>query len=465
MEHYDVLVIGSGPAGHGAAIQAAKLNMRVAVVEKTQALGGASVNTGAIPSKALREAVLHLTGFRQRGVYGVSYKVKEDISIQDLTFRCDHVVENEIQVLRSQFNRNRVAMYEGKARLTSPNEVEIDGPVEGPVDRTTVCADKIIIAVGSTPARSSKIPVDGRSVIDSDHVYSLESIPRTVTIVGAGAIGMEYAAIFATLGVEATVVDKRRDILEFLDREILEALLYHLRQHGVIFRLGEEVTHVEADSSTVTAYTESNKRIVSEVLLYTVGRNGATEGLGLEAVGLEADSRGRIPVNDFYQTEVPHIYAVGDVVGFPALSSTSMEQGRIAACHALGIELCQMADTIPYALFTIPEISMVGGTEEQLTRQNVPYEVGLARYRETARGQILNDPVGTLKLLVHSETRKILGVHIIGEGASELVHIGQAIVGLGGSLDFLINNTFNYPTLAECYRIAALDVFNKLESR
>ena len=461
MEHYDVLVIGSGPAGHGAAIQAAKLNTRVAVVEKTQALGGASVNTGAIPSKALREAVLHLTGFKQRGVYGVSYKVKEDISIDDLTFRCDHVVENEIQVLRSQFNRNRVVMYEGKASLTSPNDVEIDGPV----DRTTVSADKIIIAVGSAPARSPTIPVDGRSVIDSDQVYNLESIPRTVTIVGAGAIGMEYAAIFSTLGVEATVVDKRRDILEFLDREILEALLYHLRQRGVMFRFGEEVTGVEADSSQVTAYTESNKRIVSDVLLYTVGRNGATKELGLEAVGLEVDDRGRIQVNDFYQTDVPHIYAVGDVVGFPALSSTSMEQGRIAACHALGIELFQMADTIPYALFTIPEISMVGGTEEQLTRQNVPYEVGLARYRETARGQIINDSVGTLKLLVHSETRKVLGVHIIGDSASELVHIGQSIVGLGGTLDFLINNTFNYPTLAECYRIAALDVFNKLESR
>ncbi len=460
MEHYDVLVIGSGPAGHGAAIQAAKLHTRVAVVEKTQALGGASVNTGAIPSKALREAVLHLTGFRQRGVYGISYKVKEDISIQDLTFRCDHVIENEIQVLQSQFHRNRVALYEGRARLASSNDVEIDGAT----DRTTVSADKIIIAVGSAPASSPQVPVDGRSVIDSDHVYSLKSIPRTITIVGAGAVGMEYAAIFATLGVEATVVDKRREILEFLDGEILEALLYHLRQQGVIFRLGEEVTHVETESSTVTAYTESNKRIASEVLLYTVGRNGATDGLGLESVGLEADSRGRIRVNRFYQTDVPHIYAVGDVVGFPALSSTSMEQGRIAACHALGIEICQISDTIPYALYTIPEISMVGGTEEQLTRGNVPYEVGMARYRETARGQIINDPVGMLKLLVHRETRKILGVHIIGEGASELVHIGQSIMGLGGSLDFLLNNTFNYPTLAECYRIAALDVFNKLES-
>ena len=459
MDKYDVVVIGSGPAGHGAAIQAAKLDRRAAVVEKGRALGGTSVNTGAIPSKTLREVVLYLTGFRQRNIYGISYIVKENITIQDLMLRTGQVIQNEVAVLRNQFSRNQVTLYEGVATFAGPHELE----VKGSHGNTRLEADYVVIAVGSTPARSEEIPINGRTIIDSDGVFQLPAIPRTMTIVGAGAVGVEYACIFATLGTEVTLVDKRDRVLEFVDSEILEALLYHMRQNGVVLRFGEEVTHCIEEGNAVAAYTHSNKRITGQVLLYTVGRNGATQDLGLEAVNLEPDGRGRVGVNENYQTNLEHIYAVGDVVGFPSLSSTSMEQGRVAAYHALGIEQSQVTSLLPYALYTIPEISMVGKTEEELTRASVPYEVGIARYRETARGQIISDTSGTLKLLVHRHNRKLLGVHIIGEGAAELVHIGQSVIGLDGTVDFLVNNAFNYPTLAECYRIAALDAFNKLE--
>ena len=459
MDKYDVVVIGSGPAGHGAAIQAAKLNKQVVLVEKGRALGGTSVNTGALPSKTLRQAVLYLTGFRQRNIYGISYIVKENITIQDLMLRTGQVIQNEVAVLRNQFSRNQVRLYEGEATFVGPHELEINGGHGS----TRLEADYIVIAVGSMPARSEEVPINGHTIIDSDGVFQLPAIPRTMTIVGASAVGIEYACIFATLGTEVTLVDKRERVLEFVDSEILEALLYHMRQSGVVLRFGEEVTHCIEEENTVAAYTHSNKRITGQVLLYTVGRNGATQELGLESVNLEPDARGRVRVNENYQTDVEHIYAVGDVVGFPSLSSTSMEQGRVAACHALGIERTQSSSLLPYALYTIPEISMIGKTEEELTRGSVPYEIGIARYRETARGQIIGDASGTLKLLVHRQTRKLLGVHIIGEGAAELVHIGQSVIGLDGTVDFLVNNAFNYPTLAECYRIAALDAFNKLE--
>ncbi|MEE9198216.1 MAG: Si-specific NAD(P)(+) transhydrogenase [Dehalococcoidia bacterium] len=457
-DKYDVLVIGSGPGGHGAAIQAAKLGKRVAIIERRAAIGGTSVNVGTIPSKTLREAVLYLTGFRQRHIYGISYKVKEDITFQDLMLRCDQVVRNEIGVLRNQFSRNHVTLLRGRASFLAPHLLSIESR-SGTLE---VEADFIFIATGSVPARSEKVPINGRSIIDIDGVHHMASIPDTLVVVGAGAVGIEYASIFATLGIEVTLVDMRRQILEFLDTEVRQALLYHMREQGVIFRLGEEVLRVSSDGRQVTAYTKSNKRLTGEVLLYAIGRNGATQGLGLDRIGLQPNARGRLQVNEHYQTAIPHIYAVGDVVGFPALASTSMAQGRIAARHALGVDDEATTPLLPYGLYTIPEISMVGQTEEELTQAGTPYEVGLARYRETARGQIIGDRSGTLKLLVHSETRKLLGVHIIGQGAAELVHIGQLAMALGGTLDFLVNNVFNYPTLAECYRIAALDAFNKL---
>ena len=465
-DSYDVVVIGSGPGGHGAAIQAAKLGKRVAVVEKGVEVGGSLVNAGSIPSKSLREAVLYLTGFRQRDIYGISYSVKENITVQDLMIRRDHVIRNEIAVLRSQFARNRITLVEGNARFLDQNCLLVESPHE----KQEVQGQFIVIATGSAPARSDMVPVNDKTIIDSDGVFQLPRIPRTMIVVGAGAIGVEYACMFAALGTEVALVDMRTHVLEFLDSEMREALFYHMREYGVIFRLGEEVTQVSEGEKSVTALTRSNKRIAGEVLLYSIGRVGATKALGLDTIGLETDGRGRLKVNSYYQTDFPHIYAVGDVVGFPALASTSMDQGRVAVLHAFAGDNSSRSETdeptltplLPYGLYTIPELSMVGKTEEELTAESISYEIGLARYRETARGQIIGDRNGMLKLLVHSQTRKLLGVHVIGEGAAELVHIGQMVMALGGNLDFLVNNTFNYPTLAECYRIAALDAFNKL---
>ena len=458
VDKYDVVVIGSGPAGHGAAIQAAKLGRRVAVVERRATVGGSSINTGSIPSKALREAVVYLTGLRQRNIYGLSYSVKENISVQDLVLRTDQVIRTEKDLVRHQFARNRVKMLVGEASFCDPHRLRIqeDGT------QSEVEAQYIVLAVGSAPARPGHIPFDGESVIDSDRVFDLPRIPKTMTVVGAGAVGAEYACIFSALGTEVTLVDQRTAILEYLDREILDDLFYHMRQSGVILRLGEEVTEIERVSDCVVAHTASNKRIRSQVLLFSAGREGCTPALGLEAIGLGTDSRGRIRVNDDFQTTIPHIYAVGDVIGFPALASTSMEQGRTAVRHALGMGGERTPSLFPYGLYTIPEISMVGDTEEQLTASGTPYEVGVAPYRETAWGQIIGDRIGTLKLLVHTSTRRLLGVHIIGESATELIHIGQVLIAFQGTVDFLVDSTFNYPTLAETYRIAALDAVNKL---
>ena len=455
---YDMFVIGTGPAGQRAAIQAAKLGKRVGICERREVVGGVCINTGTIPSKTFREAVLYLTGFRQRGVYGSSFMVKEDISMADLLFRCNHVITRETEVIRHQMRRNRVHVLQGEAAFEGPNVLAVSGG-SGAV---RVEADKIVIAAGTTPAPPPGFDVDGRVIVDSDGILSLDAIPRTMTVVGAGVIGIEYASIFAALGCEVTVVEKRPGILDFVDRELSEALVYHMRNMGCIFRLGEEVERVETMNGQAVAALKSGKRIVSELLLYSIGRVGATENLNLGSAGLTADGRGRIPVDDHYQTAQPHIYAVGDVVGFPSLASTSMEQGRTAACHAFGIEYRSSPDRFPYGIYSVPEMSMVGGTEQELTDAGVPYEVGLARYREIARGTILGDDTGMLKLLFHRETGELLGTHIIGAEAAELIHIGQAVLSFGGTLDYFVNTVFNYPTLAECYKVAALDCYNKI---
>ena len=456
---YDLVVIGTGPGGHGAAIQAAKLGKKVAVVEKHQVVGGSAVNTGTIPSKTFREAAMYLTGYLQREMYGLSYRVKDNITIDDLTFRCEQIIRDSIDVLKDQFARNDVELVFGEASFVQPHRIRVqmaDGSYE------ELEADYFVIATGSTPAHSPNVPVNQNTILDSDGILSLGRIPRRLTVVGAGAIGIEYASVFAILGVKVTLVDMREDILKFIDHEILQALIYNMRQNGVTFRLGEEVTEVVEKGNRVVARTKSRKTIRSGFLLYTVGRVGATEGLNLEALGLEVDRRGRIPVNHHYQSTVEHIYAVGDVIGAPALASTSMEQGRLASSHAFGLPTQVSNELLPIGIYTVPEISLVGQTEETLTRNEVPYEFGVARYRETARGKIIGDPTGMLKLLFHSESRKLLGVHIIGERASELVHIGQVAMATGAGLDFFVDNVFNYPTLAECYKVAALDAFNKL---
>jgi NAD(P) transhydrogenase len=459
MAEYELVVIGSGPAGHHAAIQAAKLGRRVAIVERLACVGGVCINTGTIPSKTLREAVLYLSGFQQRGLYGHSYRVKQSITIHDLMFRCHHVIEKENDVYRSQFARNGVDLLEGQASFVDPQTIK----VEGNGAATLVHAERFLIATGTVPAVSKDVPIDGTAIIDADGIFNLPKIPATMIVVGAGVIGMEYACIFSTLGAMVTVVDGRKRLLEFVDGEIIEALMYHMREHRVTFRAGESVERVERDpAGGVTAHLKSRKTLHADVLLYAVGRYGNTAGLNLAAAGLDADDRGRLKVGPDFRTAVPHIFAAGDVVGFPSLASVSMEQGRVASANAFGIPTVTVPSLFPYGLYTIPEISFVGRTEEELTTEGVPYEVGMAHYREIARGQIIGDITGRLKLIFHSETGALLGVHVIGEGATELIHIGQAVMALGGTVRYFVDHVFNYPTLAECYKVAALAGLNKL---
>ncbi|HEY7117613.1 MAG TPA: Si-specific NAD(P)(+) transhydrogenase [Tepidisphaeraceae bacterium] len=462
---YDLLVIGSGPAGQRAAIQAAKLGKRVAVVERKAALGGVCINTGTIPSKTLREAVMHLTGYRERAIYGASYAVKQDITIQDLMFRTEHVIRHEIDVIRHQLTRNHIELHGAEASFVDPHTLRLSYSTGGLGEREVTAAN-VVIAVGTTATRDANIPFDGQRIFVSDDILTLQRLPRTLVVVGAGVIGLEYASIFAALGVRITVIDKRPRLLPFVDAEITDTLAHHLREQRVTLRLGEAVSGMEttedAAGNRVRISLASGKQIVAEAALYSIGRSGATERLNLAAAGVEPADRGRLKVNDHFQTNVPHIYAVGDVIGFPSLASTSMEQGRLAACHAFGVACRSVPELFPYGIFTIPEISMVGPTEEELTEEGVPYEVGKARYREIARGQIIGDSTGLLKLIFHRDLRELLAVHIIGEDASELVHIGQAVLTFGGTLDYFIDTVFNYPTLAECYKTAAFDGVNRL---
>jgi NAD(P) transhydrogenase len=459
VDDFDVLVIGSGPGGQKAAIAAAKLDRRVGIIERKDMIGGVCLNTGTIPSKTLREAILYLTGIDQREMYGQSYRVKDDITIADLAARTSHVVGREMDVVRNQLSRNRVASMTGTGRFLDPHTVEVDSG-EGRVRRAT--ADKIVIATGTRPARPASVEFDERTVIDSDGIVHLQKVPRSMVVAGAGVIGIEYASMFAALGTKVTVVEQRERMLEFCDVEVVEALKYHLRDLAVTFRFGETVSSVEARPEGAIATLLSGKKIPADTVMYSAGRQGASEDLNLDAAGLTADKRGRIVVDDTFRTEAQHIYAVGDVIGFPALAATSMEQGRIAAHHACGEPLHKVNDLYPIGIYSIPEISFVGRTEEQLTHENVPFEVGVSRYRELARGQIIGDSYGVLKLLVSLDTHTLLGVHVFGTGATELVHIGQAVMGCGGTIDYLVDAVFNYPTLAEAYKVAALDAMNKM---
>ncbi len=462
---YDMIVIGTGPAGQRAAVQAAKLEKRVAVIERKSVVGGVCINTGTIPSKTLREAVLHLSGFSQRGLYGASYTVKEKITINDLMFRTDNVVRNEIDVIRHQLVRNNIDVISAEASFVDSHTLRLKYIDEhGHRDVTTA---NTVIATGTTVTRDDGIPFNDRDIFTSDEILHLDRIPRTLTVIGAGVIGCEYATIFAALGVRVTLVDKRARLLSFVDAEIIEELIHHMRQNRITLRLGEEVSGIETvahdnGGERVKIHLGSGKQIITEKALYSIGRTGATSALNLPAAGLDVDDRGRLRVNKQFQTEISHIYAVGDVIGFPSLASTSMEQGRLATCHAFGVETRVIPELFPYGVYTIPEISIVGRNEEELTNAGVPYEVGKANYREIARGQIIGDQTGLLKLIFHLETRKLLGVHIIGTGASELIHIGQAVLAFGGTVDYFVDTVFNYPTLAESYKTAAFDGLNRM---
>jgi NAD(P) transhydrogenase len=408
----------------------------------------------------MREAVLHLSGYNYRSVYGINYRVKEKITMADLAFRVQAVIKTEVDVTEAQLSRNGIDVVHGIAHFISPTQVR----VEGVQAETTLEADRIIVAVGTKPACSPRVPINGKTILNSDQILGLDCLPQSLIVVGGGVVGVEYTCMFAVLGVRVTLIEKRDRLLEFADREIIEALSYHLRDARVTLRLGEEVESVEElPNKTVVANLESKKRVSGDALLYAVGRQGAVDELNLAAAGLEADNRGRIAVDEHYQTKVPNIFAAGDVVGFPALASVSMEQGRIAAARAFNDQAATSNPGFyPYGIYTIPEISFIGKTEEQLTGEDVPYEVGMAYYREVARGQIRGDTSGRLKLIFHRDTRKVLGVHIIGEDATELVHIGQAVMTLGGTMDYFIDTVFNYPTLAECYKVAAFNGLGRL---
>jgi NAD(P) transhydrogenase len=450
MTRYDLVVIGSGPGGHHAAIQGAKLGKSVLVIEAQPRVGGAGLTTGTVPSKALRELAVRARG-QSIGDWAAA--------AQRVMAQCREIVAREVAVYEAQFARNGVSVEHGLAEFVAPRTIRVARPGGAHVVEGTV----VVIATGTTPARSVDVPIDGERVVDTDRVLDLPAAPRSLVIVGAGIVGVEYACTFAALGARVTVVDVRERLLPFVDHEIAEALGYQMREAGITLRLGEEVASVHAnDDATATAVLRSRKELRAQVILYAVGRTGNTASLNLDAVGLEADARGRIPVSGDGETRVPGIYAVGDVAGFPGLASVAMEQGRRAVCHAFARATGTSRHALPYGIYTIPEISFVGPTEQDLTEAGVPYEVGIAYYREIARGQIRGDQAGRLKLLFHREDGRVLGVHVIGEGAAELVHIGQTVMNFGGNIEYFVENVFNYPTLAECYKVAALCGINRM---
>jgi NAD(P) transhydrogenase len=457
---YDLVVIGSGPAGQKGAICAAKFRKKVAIIDRKMTIGGVCVHTGTIPSKTLREAVLYLSGFRQRTFYGRGYVLKDRIAMSDLVFRAQAVMAREIEVIKAQLRRNSVTTLEGDASFLDPHTIEVKSDNGSQLLR----GHHILITCGTRPAHSTDIPIDGKRIFDSDQVHTLEEVPRDLVVVGAGIIGLEYASMFAALGVKVTLLDQRPILLDFVDREIIESLGFQLRQLGTVFRLGEKVVSIgfEEERDRVFAKLESGKNVHGQGLLYTIGRQANSDQLNIAIAGVEPDARGKISVNEHFQTAVPHIYAAGDVIGFPALASTSMEQGRLASCHMFGKPGVMPPNLIPYGIYTIPEISMVGLTEEQLTREKIPYEVGLARYAELAKGQMLGDEQGLLKLIFDPVSLKLLGVHVIGDRAAEIVHIGQVVLTVGGTIEYFRDTVFNYPTLAEAYKVAALDGLNKL---
>jgi NAD(P) transhydrogenase len=461
MDQFDLLVVGSGPAGRRGAIQAAKLGKRVLVIEQGKRVGGVSVHTGTIPSKTLRETALNLSGWRERGFYGRAYRVKQEISAEDLRRRLLITLDHEVEVLEHQFARNRVQHIRGKASFVDPQTMQVvkdDGEV------VTVTAASILLAVGTKPFRPDYMPFDNKTVLDSDELLDIEELPRSMVVIGAGVIGIEYATIFSALDTQVTLIDPKSTMLDFIDKEIVEDFTYQLRDRNMKLLLGQKAEKVERlPNGKVELTLDNGRRITTDMVLFAAGRMGATDTLNLPAAGLEADARGRLSVNpETFATKVPHIFAAGDVVGFPSLASTSMEQGRIAARVAVGAIAKEPPKYFPYGIYAVPEISTCGLSEEEVKERHIPYECGIARFRETSRGHIMGLDTGLLKMIFSLKTRRLLGVHIVGEGATELVHIGQAVLNLKGTVEYFVENTFNYPTLAEAYKIAGLDAWNRM---
>jgi NAD(P) transhydrogenase len=460
MSHYDLIIVGSGPAGRAAAIQAGKLKRRVLVIDRKDRLGGVSVHTGTIPSKTLRETVLNLSGWRERSFYGRSYRVKDNIGADDLKARLHMTLDHEVDVLEHQFNRNHVDTLHGMARFVDDKTIEI-ATEAGDVTRLT--ADRFLISTGTKTHRPDTVPFNGRTVVDSDEFLELARIPRSLIVVGAGVIGVEYATMFSALDVRVTLIEPRDTFLDFIDRTLIQDFTHQIRENGVDLRLGSAIERIEDAGEHIEVSLANGRHVRAEMLLFAAGRMGATDNLNLKAAGLKTDHRGRIEVDrKTYQTAVPHIYAAGDVIGHPSLASTSVQQGRVAACHALDIPTLPESPWFPYGIYSVPEISTCGMSEEEMQARGIPYEVGVARFRETSRGHIMGLEHGMLKMLFSLKTRRVLGVQIVGEGATELIHIAQAVLNLKGTVDYFVQNTFNYPTLAEAYKIAGLDAFNRM---
>ncbi len=465
MKEVDLLVIGSGPAGQRAAIQGVKLGKRVVVVEKRQVVGGMCANIGTIPSKTLREAIMFFTGYRQRGIYGRSFSVKENITFEDLRQRVDHVVRHEVEVARDRLTRTGVEIINGEASFVDKNNVR----VKQQDSELHIRAGKTIIAVGSKPYRADRVPFNNVNIIDSDTMwepgFSMPTMPKSILFIGAGVIGTEYACMFSMLGLDVRLLDRRDYLFRFIDDEINESLLYHMRDERVTFYLGKDFQDIhQDDGGKVVTTLENGRQIKTDMLMFCSGRTGSVESLNLEAAGVEVANRGLITVNEQLQTSCEDIYAAGDVIGFPALASTSMEQGRQAACNALGVPFEIDTHLMPYGIYTIPEISVIGKTEQELSEEGIPYDIGIGRFREVSRGTIAGDETGILKLVFNQKTGQLLGVHIMGETAAELIHIGQAVMAFGGSISYFVDTVFNYPTLAEAYKIAALNGLKRVGS-
>src|SRR5262245_45588559 len=459
---YDLICIGSGPAGQRAAIQAAKLGRKVALIEKQRFVGGVCIDTGTIPSKTFREAVRRVysrPGLEITDPFAHNLRVRP--TMPQLLGHVGRVVQREISIVQDALARNDVTLVFGHAFFVDPHTICVES-VDG---QRRLTADHFLVAVGTRPSKPRGVESDDHTVITSDTVLNLEQLPRTMVVVGAGVVGIEYASMFAALGVQVTVIDQRPRPLEFLDYEIVDELIHQMRKSDVTFRCGDAVERIEifhTPQRQGLLQLASSKHIVADVILFSAGRIGATDTLRLEAVGLMADERGRLQVDDTYRTKVESIWAAGDVIGFPALAATSSEQGRLAACYMFGAEAEPMGSHFPVGIYAIPEVSMVGATEEELTRNKIPYETGIARYKEISRGPILGDDSGLFKMLFHRSDGRLLGCHCIGSGATELIHVGQAVLGLGGGLDYFLKTVFNYPTLAECYKVAAYNAANKL---
>ena len=457
---FDLIVIGSGPSGEKGAAQAAYFGKKTAIIEKAPRVGGASVNTGTVPSKTLRETALYFSNLRRRGLYGIDYSIRENISIEDFMYRKTHVVNSEWDLIYKNVDRHNIELIFGEAVFVDNHTIQV--VQDGSAERFT--AEFILIATGSVPNRPDNFPIDDRLVYDSDSVLNMDHIPKSLAIVGAGAVGCEYATIFSAMGIPVTLVEARSRLLSFLDAEISERLRKHLIELGMTILLNELYDHIDKTPSGCVIRLRGGGKLYAEKVLVAAGRYGNTKNLALEKIGIKSDAKGYIPVNNHFQTAAPNVYAAGDVIGFPSLASTAMEQARVAMCHAFDLKYKkEVSPFIPIAVYTIPEISFAGETEESLMAKKIPYLTGKASFETNARGQIIGDLDGMIKLLFSPSDQKLLGVHIIGEGASELIHVGLFVLSQGLTIDAFIQAVFNFPTLSESYKYAAYDGLQNLQ--